>query len=449
MLYNNNDASAAWKLKWIVNIVSFTEGLTRLSVLAIFFLMKDDLRLHPADVSLIYLLPNVPWIIKPLFAVWMDSHPINGQRRGPYLFISSMIQVLSYLILASGVVTTAIRCSLALFLVSFSSAMSSACADAIVMKLSRDESADRSLHQFTDYISSKAIGSLAVSYWSGKLLEIFSKRSIFFITAMFPLLVSVMSFVVKDPSSHRAIDKSVKERCIVAYRLISEDVIFYPLLFTFLYTASPDYGDAYFYWLVNTMGITPAILGGLRLSYGVAALIGANFFRLFLYSVPTTKVLVYSALLSFPFYISPICLVNGWNHYIHINDTVFIITGGFINRAVAKVQLLPILMVVTKFCPPTMEATLFAIVVSVRFLGAALSSAVSSVFIKLFGINKDQFATLNALILVCGIMSLLPLGLLPRMPKKDITPDTCILPPIEQFIPLQKQPNLKYDTIIE
>jgi len=442
-------AAAAWKLKYIVNVVSFTEGLTHLSILAVFFLMKDDLGLNPADVSLIYLLPNVPWIIKPVFAVWMDSHPIYGQRRGPYIFIASMIQVLGYLILASGVVTSAIRCSLALFVVAFSSAMNSACADAIVMKLCRDEGADQSINHFTDYISSKAIGSLAVAYWSGKLLEMFSKRSIFLITAFFPFLISLMSFAVKDPPSHREVEKNLTERCRVAYQLISEDMIFYPLLFTFLYTMSPDYQDAYFYWLVNNMRITPSILGGLRLSYGIAALVGANIFRLFLYRLPTSKLLVWSALLSFPFYISPICLVNGWNKSMHIDDNVFLIAGGFISQAVAEVQLLPILMVVTKFCPPTMEGTLFAVVVSVRFLGAALSSVLSYILMKIFGITKDHLGTLSIMIMTCGFMSLMPLGLIPKMPKKVNVPDTCIAPPIEQFLPANIPPYVKYDTTVD
>lgn len=55
--------------KFVIFLVGFSEGLTHLAALAIYYLFKDDLYLSPAGVSAIFAIPALPWFLKPLFGM--------------------------------------------------------------------------------------------------------------------------------------------------------------------------------------------------------------------------------------------------------------------------------------------------------------------------------------------------------------------------------------------
>lgn len=84
----------------IIYLVGFSEGLTHLATLAIYYLFKDDLLLTPPEVSAIFIAPALPWIAKPLFAFCSDSYPIFGCRRKPYMAFFSFLQALGFALLA-------------------------------------------------------------------------------------------------------------------------------------------------------------------------------------------------------------------------------------------------------------------------------------------------------------------------------------------------------------
>ena len=53
--------------KLVIFLVGFSDGLTHLATLAIYYLFKDDLHLSPPEISAIYAIPAIPWFLKPLF----------------------------------------------------------------------------------------------------------------------------------------------------------------------------------------------------------------------------------------------------------------------------------------------------------------------------------------------------------------------------------------------
>lgn len=80
---------------------------------------------------------------------------------------------------------------------------------------------------------------------------------------------------------------------------------------------------------------------------------------------------------------------------------------------------MPVLVLAARLCPPGMEATLFATLMSISNGGGVLGGLLGAGLTALMGVTKDNFDNLAVLIVVCNLSSLLPLPLLRLLPKEN------------------------------
>lgn len=84
-----------------------------------------------------------------------------------------------------------------------------------------------------------------------------------------------------------------------------------------------------------------------------------------------------------------------------------------------QVSFMPILVLAARLCPPGVEATLFATLMSISnganvtggFLGAGLT--------RLLGVTSQNYQHLALLVAVCNLSSLLPLPFLRLLPSES------------------------------
>ena len=119
--------------------VYFVQGIIGLSRLAVSFFLKDELGLGPAEVSALFGIVAIPWIIKPVFGFMSDGLPIFGYRRRPYLVLSGILGTTSWVCLAT-VVHTPMAAVAAIALGSLSVAISDVIVDSLVVERARAES---------------------------------------------------------------------------------------------------------------------------------------------------------------------------------------------------------------------------------------------------------------------------------------------------------------------
>lgn len=400
----------------IIYLVGFSEGLTHLATLAFYYLFKDDLRLSPPEVSAIFIVPAIPWIIKPLFAFCSDSYPIFGYRRKPYMILFSFLQALGFVIL--GLIPASVVAAIAsLFLISFSAAFCSAIAEALVVESTMGKTHQVTAENVSDFISSKAIGSLIVAYFSGYLLEKISKQAIFLTTACFPLLITAGASVMKDTSETPR--RTLLGQFQVLMQFLRQPIIWGPAVYILVYMAGPDYDDALFFYFTNRLGFSPSFMGTLRFTYGIAALLGILIYRYVFQGAGFRNVLLWTILISFPVYISPLMLVTGYNKKLGISNKMFVLSGGFLIEATAEIQLLPLLVLTASICPPGLEGSVYAMMMSVRNVGGMLSRSFSAASTYLLGITATNFANLGLYIIICGLFLLLPLFFLSLVPTDE------------------------------
>ncbi|ETW52792.1 hypothetical protein PFUGPA_05100 [Plasmodium falciparum Palo Alto/Uganda] len=181
----------------VVYLVGLSDGLTHLASLAIYYLFKDYFRLTPYQVSLILMYPYIPFILKPVIALITDSFSIFGMRRKPYLFLFSLFQSLNFLALAF-LNLSVIQASLILFFISLCASFCTTVAEALVVESSMGQTYSQGTNKVTEFIASKAIGSLSVAYFSGYFLEKMPREYIFIATSIFPLIISLSCLFLKE-----------------------------------------------------------------------------------------------------------------------------------------------------------------------------------------------------------------------------------------------------------
>ena len=86
---------------------------------------------------------------------------------------------------------------------------------------------------------------------------------------------------------------------------------------------------------------------------------------------------------------------------------------------VFQASFMPVLVLAARLCPEGMEATLFATLMSVSNGGSVLGGLIGAGLTQLFGITKERFDNLAALIIICNLSSLLPLPLLGLLPRDN------------------------------
>eukprot|EP00386_Alphamonas_edax_P002188 GDKI01006569.1.p1 GENE.GDKI01006569.1~~GDKI01006569.1.p1 ORF type:complete len:469 (+),score=46.54 GDKI01006569.1:137-1543(+) len=396
--------------------VAFTDGLTHLAGLATYYLFKDDLALSPAEVSLIFIAPAIPSIIKPLFAFTSDSYPIFGERRRPYMLIFSFLQAVGYILLAAKV-RTAFGAAFALMIIALSSAFCSSIAEGLVVERSgaAGQTLDGSVDIVTKFIGFRALGSFLVAYFSGSLLEHVSKEAIFLTTACFPLLITATAIKMKETT--RASGRDTLGQFKEFSKFVQQKIIWGPALFSFLFMATPDYDTAMFFFFTNKLGFSPTFMGALRLTYSVAAMAGIVIYVKFLKNTSFKAILLWSIVAALPIYLSPLLLISGINRTLYIPDSVFVLSGSFLIEALSEFQILPLTILASRICPAGLEATMYAFLMSSRTIGVVASRALSSAGLSLLNITASNFTHLSVWIWICGALFVTPLLLLPMIPE--------------------------------
>lgn len=413
-------------------LVYFVQGILGLARLAVSFFLKDELALGPAQVSALMGIAALPWMIKPLFGFISDGVPILGYRRRPYLILSGLLGMLAWVALAT-VVHDAWSATTAIALGSLSVAFSDVIVDSLVVERARRESVQDAGALQSICWGSSALGGLITAYFSGFLLEQFSNRTVFGITATFPLIISLVAWWISESKVEHASEWSAIWEQVKQLRgAISQRTIWLPTAFLFLLQATPTADAAFFFFTTNELGFQPEFLGRVRLVTSIASLVGVWVFQRFLRAVPFRVIFGWSTVISTILGMTMLLLVTHTNRIIGIDDHWFSLGDSLILTVMGQIAYMPILVLAARLCPPGVEATLFALLMSVTNLAGLLSYELGALLMHWLGVNEHNFSQLWLLVVITNLSTLLPLpflGWLPGAQEEQLPPIDAALPP--------------------
>lgn len=400
-------------------LVYFVQGILGLARLAISFFLKDDISLSPAEVSALMGIAALPWTVKPLFGFLSDGLPLFGYRRRPYLILSGLLGTGAWLALAT-VVHTAWAAMVAILLSSVSVAISDVIVDSLVVERARQESQSNIGSLQSLCWGASAFGGLLTAYLSGFLLEQFSTSIVFLITATFPLIVSLVAWLIAEspvvePPNWQAIWGQVKQ----LKGAVTQKSIWMPTAFLFLWQATPTADSAFFFFTTNELGFQPEFLGRVRLVTSLASLMGIWIFQRFLKAMPFRTIFGWTTVLSAGLGMTMLILVTHANRAIGIDDHWFSLGDSLVLTVMGQIAFMPVLVLAARLCPPGVEATLFALLMSVTNLAGLLSYEFGAVLMHWLGITETGFENLWLLVLLTNLSTLLPLPLLGWLPDAN------------------------------
>jgi folate/biopterin transporter len=441
--------------------IYFVEGALGLARLAQTFYLKDTLHLGPAELSALTGIFILPWTIKPLYGFLSDGIPLFGYKRRSYLILAGLVGFSSYTALGAdfwgifgNIGNAQLQATIAAFLVSSTCiAFSDVVADGIVVQRTRD-SGDPSIAGGLQSLcwGSASLGGLISAYFSGSLLEVLGPQEVFSITAVLPLLVALISLsideeptkpqlalattsgasadfppdqqqprvndnvatngsevIVVDPPDMVTEPLGVRAQADALWSAIKEPTVWRPALFLFLWQSTPTSEGATLYFMTNDLGFGPEFLGRVRLVTAFAGLVGVWAYQKFLRKVAIKDILFWTSIASAPLGLSQVLLITHANRELGIPDAAFVFGDDVALSILGELAFLPTLVLAARICPPGVEATLFATLMSI-FNGASLVGTEIGAFLtKYLGVTESNFDNLAMLTVICSVSSLYPL----------------------------------------
>ncbi|KAJ6841297.1 folate-biopterin transporter 1, chloroplastic [Iris pallida] len=409
-----------------VAIVYFVQGVLGLARLAVSFYLKDDLHLDPAETAVISGVSSLPWLIKPLYGFISDSIPLFGYRRRSYLILSGLLGALSWSLMAM-YVDSKYDAAFCILLGSLSVAFSDVVVDSMVVERARGESQSTSGSLQSLCWGSSAFGGIVSAYFSGSLVDAYGVRFVFGLTSFLPLMTSAVAVLVKEQPVYPArghnpsipssgFVESSKQHILQLWAAVRQPNILFPTLFIFLWQATPHSDSAMFFFITNKLGFTPEFLGRVKLVTSMASLVGVALYNSFLKNVPLRRIFLLTTIFGSALGMTQVLLVTGLNREFGISDEWFSIGDSLILTVLGQASFMPVLVLAARLCPPGMEATLFATLMSISNGGSVTGGLLGAGLTQFLGVTKDNFGNLALLVIICNLSSLLPLPLLHLLP---------------------------------
>lgn len=332
-----------------------------------------------------------------------------------------------------------------LLLSSASIALADVVADGIVVQKTRDAATNGDDPAIAGGLQSvcwgsASIGALISAYFSGSLLETMSPRDVFGIASVLPLAVAAMSLLIEEEPLTRQVKSDavlvsgskelaentelpingdtnyaddakspIQEQISSLWAALSQPNIYKPILFIFLWQATPTSEGAMLYFLTNDIGFGPEFLGRVRLVTAASSLLGVWLYNQYLRKVAIKDILLWTSIISVPLGLTQLLLISHYNRELGIPDSAFIFGDDVALAILGEIAFLPTLVLAARLCPPGIEAVLFATLMSIYNGASTVGTEVGAALTKVLGVTESDFSNLALLTIICNVSSLLPL----------------------------------------
>jgi MFS family permease len=362
----------ARRLAALFAIVYFAQGMWYLPNQTIIIAFKDQ-GLSPSQVANFFLVTTVPWLIKPMYGLISDFVPLFGRRRKSYFLLTAVLAAGAGAWLALLPEHSFWWMALLFTAMGFGLAFTDVLTDALMV----EEGRPRGLTGAFQSVQWAAITSSAilVGALGGYLAERRALHAVFAIAACFPVisLAMAIAFVHELPRAREP--GAFAETAAAIRHALSHRDVWTVAGFVFFYTFSPSFGPAFLYYQTDVLGFSQQFIGTLTALNSAAAVVGALAYAPLARRVPLRRLLNWSIGVG----------VAGTLCYLIYRDWISAIAIDTFFGGVGMIVQLAILDLAAKACPRRVEATFFALLMSVYNAGTQLSQNVGARLYELFG----------------------------------------------------------------
>ncbi|CAI0473925.1 unnamed protein product [Linum tenue] len=431
----------------------FGVGLVRVSTQ---YYMKDDQKLQPSEAQLFFGLLQLPWIVKPLWGLLTDTVPVLGYRRRPYFIFAGCLTAMSMLVVSLQPNLSLGYAMLSLMSGSTGMAISDVTIDACVTQNSVTHPSLAGDMQSLCGLSA-SIGSLVGFSLSGFLVHLVGAKGVFGFLSFPAGLVVMVGILLREGNLQRSVYRGVHEKFLDAgkamWRTLKCREVWRPCLFMFLsLCVSLHVHEGMFYWYTDAAGgpsFSQEIVGSIFSFGAIGSLSGVLIYQNFLKNHPLRDIVFWSQLLLSLSGLLDLILVLRINLRIGFPDYFFVVIDEAVSRMIGRVKWMPLLVLSSKLCPPGIEGTFFALLMSIDHIGLLISTWLGGLLLHMLNVTRTQFDNLWVALLIRSMVRLLPIALLFLIPRAD--PNLSVLP--AEMLKMKKgdddQKNNKMASLIE
>lgn len=355
----------AERLAILFAVVYFAQGMWSLPNQTLIITLKER-GLSAGQVATFFTFSIVPWLIKPAYGLLSDFVPLFGHRRKSYLLLTSALAAGAGL--AMGLAAPPRYWWLAgLFTVmGLGLAFTDVLVDALMVENGKPlglTGAFQAVQWGAVYAASVLVGELG-----GFLAERRSLSAAFVLAALFPLTSFGMTLFFVHDVPARADREAFRQTMAAIRAALGERDVWLVAGFLFFWTFSPSFGPALLYYQADVLGFSQQFIGHLGALGALAAVGGAFIYAPLSRQVPLKRLINASIGMGVAGTLAYLIYRDAWSAV--VIDTVF---GG-----VSMITELAFLDLAAKSCPRRVEATFFALLMSVFNAGNQSSRVVGA-----------------------------------------------------------------------
>lgn len=387
---------------------------------------KDVQRVQPSAAQFYQGITDAPWVVKPLWGLLTDIVPVAGFRRRPYFALAGLIGVSSMLMLSLNRGFGIMPALLALTAQSVGAAIADVTVDALVAQNSITHPPLASDMQSLCGFSS-SIGALLGFSISGLLVQSMGSQGALGLLTIPSALVFLAGILLKENRGtefdYMQVHKKFYKAILDMGRTLKCPEVWRPCLYIFIsLNLSLDIQGGMFYWYTDPVvgpGFSEGYIGLIYSIGSVGSILGVLLYQSTLKDYPFRHMLLWSQVLSSLAGMLDLVLVTRLNLKIGIPDYFFAVIDNSIFQMVGQLKWLPLVVLCSKLCPPGIEGTFYALLMSLQNAGLLMSAWWGGLLLHMLNVTRMEFGNLWIAVLIRNISRLVPLVLLFLVPQCD------------------------------
>ncbi|GAB2276380.1 hypothetical protein Dimus_011108 [Dionaea muscipula] len=411
----------------VIVVYGLSQGLGgALSRVGTQYYMKDVQKVQPSEAQIYSGITSIPWMVKPLWGLFTDVVPIFGFRRRPYFILAGLLGVAPMLFLSLHKRLHIILALLSLTAGSAAVAIADVTVDACVAENSNKHQPLAADVQSLCALSS-SIGALFGFSLSGILVHLIGPEGVYGLLAIPAGLVFLVGILLSESRvtdfSYRQVRQKFSEAALAMWTTLKLPEVWRPCLYMYLSLAlSLNISEAMFYWYTSasTGPHFSQEFVGYKSSIGSAgSLVGAILYQYTLKEYHFRDLCLWTQLLYGLSGMLDLVLVLRLNLKFGISDYLFAVIDDGVLMMMGRLKWMPLLVLSSKLCPPGIEGTFFALLMSIDNVGLFTSSSGGGFLMHILKITRTKFDNLWIAILIRNMLRISVVGLLFLVPKTD------------------------------
>lgn len=333
-------------------VVYFSQGMWYLPNQTITIVLKER-GLSASQAATFFAITTIPWLIKPVYGFVSDFVPLFGRRRQSYFLLTSTLAAVAGLALGlmrdhpygwlAGLFT----------MMGLGLAFTDVLTDALMVENGKPlglTGAFQAVQWAAIYTASILVGEIG-----GFLAESRNLKSAFLFAGCFPLISFVMAMLFVREAPARAHRAAVLETWAAIRSAVTQRPVWVVAGFILFWTFSPSFGPALLYYQTDVLKFSQQFIGHLGALAALASVAGALLYAPLSRRVPLRRIINWAVGAA----------VAGTLAYLLYRDQTSALVIDALFGCIGMIIQLAFLDLAAKSCPRHVEATFFALLMSV------------------------------------------------------------------------------------